>query len=280
MSVMGAFVFPFNTHANENAALPSISASLTGTTLSIEAAAGYYDVEAIFINERRFNYRVDDILNVDVEDFAGENERFSVYAIDFAGNRSNVVWLDNPSITPMPALPTETPQQPNPFTPDGQASVLDQAAESDGKDFYTFTTPVGNIFYLIIDHQRNSNNVYFLDAVTEADLIALAEQSDKKRAGANPTPLPVLSEPADETEIPAEPESPVKNGNKGIIIFVLLGVLAVGGAGYYFKIVKPKQGAADSGNEDYEDDDEGEEMEFEDELPEDEDIDETEDEGE
>ena len=276
MFIMGAFVFPLNAHANENVAPPLVNASITDTTLCVEAIAGFYAVEAIFINERRYNYRVDDVLKVDVRDFAGDSERFSVYAIDFAGNRSNMVWLDNPSITPV--IPTETPQQSNPFTPDGQASILDRAAESDGKAFYTFTTPLGNVFHLIIDHQRNSDNVYFLDAVTEADLIALAEQSDKKGAGATPTPLPIVTQPADEPEPPAEPEPPVKGGNNGTIIFILLGVLAVGGAGYYFKIVKPKQQPAGSGNEDYEDD-EGDEIESEDEPPEDEDIVETEDES-
>ena len=282
MFIMGVFAFPLNAHANEDVTPPSVNATVTDTTLRIEATAGFYAVEAIFINERRYNYRVDDVLKVDVRDFAGDSEQFSVYDIDFAGNRSNVVWLDNPSITPV--VPTETPQQSNPFTPDGQASVLDQASERDGKDFYTFTTPLGNVFHLIIDHQRNSDNVYFLDAVTEADLIALAEQSDKKGTSAIPTPAPIVTEPADEPEPPAEPETPVKKGNNGIIIFVLLGVLAVGGAGYYFKILRPKQQAASSGDEEYEDDDgeemEGGEMEFENEPPEDEDIAEMEDEDE
>jgi hypothetical protein len=276
MFIMGVFVFPLNVQASAEIT-PTISASITGTTLRIEVVANAHAVEAIFINNRRFNYRVDDVLNVDVRDYANDSERFSVYAIDFSGNRSNVVWLDNPTIeyttpTPIP-VPTETPMptdipESNPFTPDGQASVLDHATEDDGKEFYTFTTPYGNIFHLIIDHQRNNNNIYFLNAVTEADLMALAEESSNI-GFAVPT-QPPMEEDDDEAEPPPEPAG---NDNMGTIIFVLLGVLAIGGAGYYFKIVKPKQQANASGDEDYEEDDEDYEMEFEDEEPEDEEVD-------
>ena len=34
------------------------------------------------------------------------------------------------------------------------------------------------MFYLIIDGKRDGNNVYFLNGVTEADLMALAEKSE------------------------------------------------------------------------------------------------------
>ena len=34
------------------------------------------------------------------------------------------------------------------------------------------------MFYLIIDGKRDDNNVYFLNGVTEADLMALAEKND------------------------------------------------------------------------------------------------------
>ena len=37
-------------------------------------------------------------------------------------------------------------------------------------------TPDENVFYLIIDKQRDSENVYFLNAVTESDLMALAQK--------------------------------------------------------------------------------------------------------
>ena len=54
----------------------------------------------------------------------------------------------------------------NPFTSARQASVLDNAVDGDGKEFYTFITPEENVFYIVIDNQRDSENVYFLNAVS------------------------------------------------------------------------------------------------------------------
>ena len=59
-------------------------------------------------------------------------------------------------------------------------------------------------------------------------------------------------EKPEETEKPEEPEPSKKNtGSAGTIIFVIVALLAVGGAGYYVKIVRPKQLAED--DEDFED---------------------------
>lgn len=168
------------------------------------------------------------------------------------------------------------------FTPDGSASVLDEAQETvDDKQFYTITTEAGNVFYLIIDGKRDSQNVYFLNGVTEADLMALAEKGDgsmsvipagdtctcteKCETGKVRTDCPVCkndltgcvgkeTKPT-EPEQP-EPEQPKKDtGSIGTIIFVVIALLAVGGIGYYVKIVRPKQQAAD---EEFEDDGYGE----------------------
>lgn len=168
------------------------------------------------------------------------------------------------------------------FTPDGSASVLDEAQETaDDKQFYTITTEAGNVFYLIIDGKRDSQNVYFLNGVTEADLMALAEKGDgsmsvipagdtctcteKCEAGKVRTDCPVCKNDltgcvGKETK-PSEPEQPETEqpkkdtGSIGTIIFVVLALLAVGGIDYYVKIVRPKQQAAD---EEFEDDGYGE----------------------
>ena len=58
------------------------------------------------------------------------------------------------------------------FTPEGTGTVLDSATgQEDDKQFYTITTADGNVFYLIIDGKRDSENVYFLNGVTEEDLL-------------------------------------------------------------------------------------------------------------
>ena len=156
------------------------------------------------------------------------------------------------------------------LTPNGQGTVLDSASgEEDDKQFYTITTDAGNVFYLIVDGKRGTDNVYFLNGVTESDLMALAEKDENISISAVPTEpvcictdkcadgkpnadCPVCKEdiskcqgktqPTEATE-PSEPQAKEKEGggNIGMIIFIVLAVAAVGGVGYYLKIVRPKQ---------------------------------------
>ena len=168
-----------------------------------------------------------------------------------------------------------TPRDPVPLTPDGQATVLDNATGEDGKEFYTIQTPDENVFYLIIDNQRDTENVYFLNAVTEADLMALAvKEDDAPQTDAIPDPEPACicteqcaagevntdcpvctlnrkdctgKAPVTDTETePDKKPEKTKSGGSGTLILVLLVALAAGGAGYYFKIYKPKKDLDDA----------------------------------
>ena len=253
---------------------PSISAELSGDTLHIEADDEDSGVDAVYIGAKRINYRVDHAIDVEFEDYAGtETETVGVYAIDFAGNQSEVVEVKNPHYEGMADTEAENSAEPNPFTPAGQASVLDNATDGDGKEFYTFITPEENVFYLVIDNQRDSENVYFLNAVTEDDLAALAEKGEKDGTGESAVPEVIVCTCTDKCEAgmvntscpvckndlsactgkeqaPPETEEPekenTKKGSGGAFIFVLLAALAVGGAGYYFKIYKPKHDLDDA----------------------------------
>ena len=174
------------------------------------------------------------------------------------------------------------------FTPEGTGTVLDSATEQeDDKQFYTITTADGNVFYLIIDGKRDSENVYFLNGVTEEDLLSLAQQdngsesaievvtcncTEKCEAGAVNTDCPVCKndlngclgkvteEPAPEESEQPEAETEKSGGNTGMIIFLVIALVAAGGLGYYFKIVRPKQQAAMDEDE-FEDDGYGEDDE-------------------
>lgn len=133
---------------------------------------------------------------------------------------------------------------PNPFTPDGAATVVDNATDGDSKEFYTIQTPNENVFYLVIDKQRTGENVYFLNAVTEQDLMALAA-TDAKTETTEPTPEPIPAPEATPEPEPTptpEPEQKPGGGNMGMILLVLAVVVIGGGAGWYFKIYRPKHG--------------------------------------
>ena len=143
--------------------------------------------------------------------------------------------------------PTEPlPTEPNPFTPDGTGTVVDNATDQDGKEFFTITTAEEAVFYLVIDRQRETENVYFLNAVTVADLMALAESN-----GEPATPEPP-QEPDPEPDPIPEPEPvPEKKGGAGPLLLALAVVAIGGGAGWYFKIYRPKRQKAAEPEEDY-----------------------------
>ena len=143
-----------------------------------------------------------------------------------------------------PTEPPATPEpEPNPFTPDGQGTMVDNATDGDGKEFFTIMAADESVFYLVIDRQRETENVYFLNAVTVADLMALAEPSPEDV----PEPLPE-PEPAPTPEPEPEPE-PEKSGGAGTLLLVLAVLALGGGAGWYFKIYRPKQQAAAPGED-------------------------------
>lgn len=140
-----------------------------------------------------------------------------------------------------------TEKEENPLTPDGNATLVDQASDKDGKEFYTFTSPAGNQFFLIIDKQRSDNNVYFLDYVTEKDLISLAKK-DKENPLITEAPEPETKQPEPEIKEEKPEEKPVeeetsekKQSNAGMVLILLLVTVGVGIVAYYFKILKPKQ---------------------------------------
>lgn len=164
------------------------------------------------------------------------------------------------SSEPQETAPAETEAQPetqNPFSTDGTGTVLDNATSEDGKEFYTITTPDENVFYLVIDKQKSTENVYFLNAVTEADLLPLAEKSETETQTQEPVTKPEPEpEPTQPTEDEPEPEKPQADSPLLSLLLVGAVVLIGGGAGYYFMIYKPKHQAPDLEDDycEYEDD--------------------------
>jgi hypothetical protein len=149
-----------------------------------------------------------------------------------------------------------------PFTPPGTGTVIDNALDSDGKEFYTIGTEDGSVFYLIIDRHRSGENVYFLNAVTEQDLISLAAKNGRAITGTPvelPPTVPQGENGQDPSETPEPETNPPKKSN-AVVILIILAVAGGGGAVYYFKFVKGKKDADDDiydgnngeGDDDYE----------------------------
>ena len=155
-----------------------------------------------------------------------------------------VPWV---GLEPVDPLPVEQPPEPQPFTSDGTGTVVDNATDEDGKEFFTITTADEAVFYLVIDRQRSTENVYFLNAVTVSDLMALAEQDQEPEAP------PPVTEPDPEPEPDPAPEpEPQKSGGAGMLLAALAVLALGGGAGWYFKIYRPQHQQAAAPEDDYE----------------------------
>ena len=103
---------------------------------------------------------------------------------------------------------------------------------ADARQFITFQTKNGKTFYLIINHDEDSENVMLLTEVSEDDLLNMVE---KKEA---PKQEVVKEEPVKEE---VKPEKKDEKSNLGTYIILILVVGGALGAGYYFKVVKKKE---------------------------------------
>ena len=127
-------------------------------------------------------------------------------------------------------------------------------------------TKNGNYFYLVIDRADDKDNVYLLNMVDEADLMALMEGKPVPMPKPE-EPQPTSTEPTEEEPVKEETEKP-KNNTLPLLMLVL--AMCGGGAFYYLKFVKGKNNHKGSTNlnelnDDYSDEADEEEYELDDE---------------
>ena len=209
---------------------------------------------------------------------------------------------DTPDATDDSGVVYEEPQEAEPLTPEGNATLVDDFGGN--KQLITVTTKAGNYFYILIDRDdEGENTVHFLNQVDDADLSALLEDgetteetpavctcTEKCEAGAVNINCPVCStdrtqcsgaEAEPEPEEPEEPQEEESGGSMGVLLIVLVLAGAGGAAFYYFKVLKPKKDAAKGSDDlsDYDFDNYDEDEETEEEQPEEADGGEEADEG-
>ena len=202
---------------------------------------------------------------------------------------------------PLSPEETQTPKtDPAPLTPDGNLTLVDDISEEEAEDkqFVTLVSKNGNYFYLVIDRAGDKENVYFLNLVDEADLLALIEGETPKQSQipqvCNCTDLcqdgkvdpncPLCKDDLTKCTGKTTSSTPVpepieeKNNNAGSILIILLIVGMTGGGIYYFKVLKNKgntKGSAILEEYDFDDEDDNEddyEIENEDDKDESEEI--------
>ena len=121
---------------------------------------------------------------------------------------------------------------------------------ADARQFITFKTKSGKTFHLIINYDEEGQNVMLLTEVSEDDLLNMVESKEKPKEEVKKIEeVPLPTEATKEEPVKEKPKKKEESKEVGLYIFLGLLVMAVVGAGYYFKIYKKKQEASD--DEDY-----------------------------
>jgi hypothetical protein len=175
------------------------------------------------------------------------------------------------------------------LTPSGNLSLVDDVSDADAEkmDFMTVTSKDGHVFYIVIDHNAASQNVYFLNQVDESDLMALMSDQDKEALKTNkeesesadaeevvkPTVRDTSEVSPDASKTSQKTETKKNAANSNMILAAVLGIIGlIVIAAYYFLKIKPGKGGSSIADdlefyddEEYEKDDDETEPEFEEE---------------
>jgi len=192
-----------------------------------------------------------------------------------------------PIVTELPEV-EETPENTNnagvietPVSrPNGGGTLIENVNDSQvNRQFLTVQSRGGNIFYIVIDNDGKNENVYFLNAVDDFDLLSFSENfpagvveayEELKEEAARLEAERIILENQDEDEGVGTPRTPANNSdsenepasNTQAIIGCVVGVGLLGTI-VYFKVIKPKRngGGRSNKNNDYDMDEQEEDDE-------------------
>lgn len=105
--------------------------------------------------------------------------------------------------------------------------------EASKRQFVTITTKSGKEFHLIINHDKQGDNVQFLTEVSEQDLLNLVEVPKEE------TRVIEVEEKEEETKPVVKEDVKTEEGSNTFLYLMLF--IVVAGVGYYLKILKPKK---------------------------------------
>ena len=191
-------------------------------------------------------------------------------------NATNATTTENPPISvsaieDTPVTSTADLENPN-STEKGQGTVSEYATDS-SKEFYTITANTGDgekeTFYMVIDKNSSSENVYFLKEVEVSDIASLSKGSNNENETneedlnfvfGNEEALENTETEKSEVQIDevknAAPEetdennsSETKKTKSTSPIIIIVVCIVVGAFGYYKKIYKKKNSKADENND-------------------------------
>lgn len=122
------------------------------------------------------------------------------------------------------------------FTFAGTGTTVDNATSGDGVEFFTIKTGDDKVYYLVVDRNSGTDNVYLLNTVTGSDLQALAENGKINLAA------PAVTAPAEEKKDETQQEQPQQQGVPEWLAYLLVVAVVGGGAFAYYRLkVKPER---------------------------------------
>lgn len=196
---------------------PTLNASISEGILEIDAKDTLSGIKSIIINGYEYTDIKDGKLTIRLTQFDGGYEKFTIQAVDNAGNKSGKYTLKNPykksadsdyypaTELPINVKPTEvgdaTATVTEHISTDETGKVIsdtiglediiesglglgtDEEEEIEepvlAREFYAITTESGKTFYLIIDRKSGKETVRFLTDITESDLLHVTKDSSQ-----------------------------------------------------------------------------------------------------
>ena len=271
---------------------PTLNASVSEGILRIRAYDKESAIKVIYVNGYEYMDPVEGKLAIRLTQFDAGYEYFEITAMDEAGNMSAVYKTRNPYYRDPETDDDEDPaadlpESAEPTDPaDAEAVVIDHYNDNPdaiylGREFYTIESESGKQFYLIIDRTGDEEIVYFLTEITENDLLNVTSDNSQtlpRNSAVADSQIPVTDvaipnsgshdrndhpETDNESEDEASGTGDVISGavdkakENPMTLYIIMGVAGAAaiGAGYYFKVVKPKK----DGNFVEDEDDEDEE---------------------
>lgn len=225
---------------------PILNASISDGILNVQAMDNDSGIKAVYVNGYEFTTLTDGTLNVRLQQYDTGYEYFTLQALDYAGNMSQVYRMSNPYYTdpkrvddqenqstqlPVNAKPTEPTEAKATVVEHTTDNVVQESVEKkesydgmdekgypetedlaietndSGKEFYTIMTKSDKVFYLIIDKDSSENNVFLLTEVSENDLLNFSDSDAQTLPMGNMIVESALPQEEETATVEAEPET-------------------------------------------------------------------------
>ena len=185
---------------------PTLNAAVSDGLLSIQVHDMESGAKTVYVNGYEFKDLTNGALHIRLQQFDTGYEYFTITAMDYAGNTSEVYKVKNPyykssaeesgedtggqlpqnaEATKPGSAAAEVTEHTKTDSEGNEVSVPDAAEQEEngkqnqGKEFYTIQTASEKVFYLIIDRDGEEETVYFLTEITENDLLNVSADNSE-----------------------------------------------------------------------------------------------------